>query len=166
MAEKSIAVDQGTQIRSTDVSSSLDRGERLARAVAAADRSGLTDLDIAVSPDVKYQSQREATAFFYVTDLEVPASFGGVTNAVLFFPGLIARAVEVRVNGKAVEFDHGTHRDTLWRGPVYFWMNYDHRVDFDVTGLIQPGATNTVAVRVFKSFDFGGSYRRPWLLGW
>jgi len=68
------------------------------------------------------------------------------------------------IDGEPVEFDHETYRDTTWRGPDYFWMNYDHQQRFDVTSLIKPGARNTIAFRVFKSFDHGGSYDRIFLL--
>lgn len=129
-----------------------------------ADVSGLDDLDIAVCPDVKYQTQRESVAYFYRTEVKVPAAFKD-RKVELFFPGLIARAVQIRVNGVPVTFNHETYTDETWRGPVYFWMNYDHRVSFDLTGKIKPGQSNVIAIRVFKSFDFGGSYRRPWLLG-
>jgi hypothetical protein len=129
-----------------------------------ADVSKLDELDIAACPDVKYQTQREAVAYFYRAEVKVPAAFKG-RRVELYFPGLIARAVQIRVNGEPVTFDHGTYKDETWRGPVYFWMDYDHRVSFDLTGKIKPGQDNVIAIRVFKSFDFGGSYRRPWLLG-
>lgn len=147
----------------------------------------LDDLDITVCPDVKYQTQSEVAAFFYRAEVEVPADFAG-KKILLFFPGLIARALQIWVNGVPVEWDSAeftnttgratfdvdgnrvvpeksaTYQSAIWRGMDYFWMNYDHRREFDVTKLIRPGEKNTIAFRVFKSFDFGGSYRRPLLL--
>lgn len=101
---------------------------------------------------------------FYRIETKVPSSFKD-KKVELFFPGLIARAVQIRVNGEPVTFDHTTYSDDTWRGPVYFWMDDNHQVTFDLTGKIKPGQVNVIAIRVFKSFDFGGSYRRPWLLG-
>ncbi|HRJ73202.1 MAG TPA: DUF4838 domain-containing protein [Terrimicrobiaceae bacterium] len=147
----------------------------------------LEDLDITVCPDVKYQTQGEVAAFFYRTEVDVPKDFAG-KKITLFFPGLIARALQIWINGKPLEWDsaeftqttgratydvdgklvvpekEATYQSPIWRGRDYFWMNYDHRREFDVTPLIRPGEKNTIAFRVFKSFDFGGSYRRPLLL--
>ncbi|NQU11363.1 DUF4838 domain-containing protein, partial [bacterium] len=120
--------------------------------------------DSTLIPDVVFGTEREPAAFFYRTDATVPRSFAGHKQVNLYFPSLIARAVQVWVNGEPVEFDHETYRDTTWRGPDYFWMNYDHQQRFDVTSLIKPGARNTIAFRVFKSFDHGGSYDRIFLL--
>lgn len=152
-----------------------------------ADTSGLEDLDITVCPDVVYQTQGEVAAFFQRTQIDVPTNFKD-KRITLFFPGLIARSLQIWVNGVPVEWNSGefvqttgrpvydlngkrvearegeTYQSAIWRGRDYFWMDYDHRREFDITDLIQPGKTNTIAVRVFKSFDFGGSYRRPLLL--
>jgi hypothetical protein len=123
----------------------------------------LKDQDVTVCPDVKYNTQREVAAFFYRTEANVPASFKD-KKVTIFFPSIIARAVQIWVNGTPVEFDHRTHKDTIWRGPMTFWYNYDHRQEFDVTPHIRPGKKNTIAFRVFKCFDFGGTYRRVFLL--
>lgn len=152
-----------------------------------ADVNKLDDLDITVCPDVPYQTQREVAAYFLRTEVDVPKNFFG-KKVSLFFPGLIARALQIWVNGTPVTFDsaefvHTTGRKTfdvdgrlvtaekeatytshVWRGPDFFWMNYDHRREFDLTPYIKPGERNTLAIRIFKSFDFGGSYRRPLLL--
>jgi hypothetical protein len=37
-------------------------------------------------------------------------------------------------------------------------------VSLDVTPLIKPGQRQTIAFRVFKSFDHGGSYDRVFLV--
>ena len=63
-----------------------------------------------------------------------------------------------------MEFDHGTYRDTTWRGPDYFWADYNHELALDITPRLEPGKKSTIAFRVFKSFDFGGTYRRIYLL--
>jgi hypothetical protein len=123
----------------------------------------LKDQDVTVCPDVKHNTQREVAAFFYRTEANVPASFKD-KKVTIFFPSIIARAVQIWVNGTPVEFDHRTHKDTIWRGPMTFWYNYDHRQEFDVTPHIRPGKKNTIAFRVFKCFDFGGTYRRVFLL--
>ncbi len=120
--------------------------------------------DSTLIPDVVFGTEREPAAFFYRTDVMVPPTFAGKKQIVLYFPSLIARAVQIWINGRPVEFDYGTYRDPVWRGPDYFWVDYDHQQRFDVTALIQPGARNTIAFRVFKSFDHGGSYDRIFLL--
>ena len=125
---------------------------------------GLEDWDTTVVPDVKYQTQREPAAFFYRTEVTVPKSFEGKRKVVLYFPSLIARALRVWINGRPVMFDNGEFVDEIWRGPSYFWFNYDHQQAFDVTALIKPGQRNTIAFRVFKSFDHGGTYDRIFLL--
>ena len=116
-----------------------------------------------VCPDVKYNTQREVAAFFYRTAASVPTSFKD-KRVTIFFPSIIARGLQIWINGAPVEFDHGTHKDTTWRGPMTFWYNYDHQQEFDVTPYIRPGRKNTIAFRVFKCFDFGGTYRRVFLL--
>lgn len=55
-------------------------------------------------------------------------------------------------------------RGTTWRGPATFWYDYNHEQEFDVTPYVRPGQKNTIAFRVFKSFDFGGTYRRVFLV--
>ena len=128
------------------------------------DVSRLDDWDITVVPDVKYQTQHEVAAFFMRADFDVPGSFPA-KGARLFFPSLIARALQIWVDGVPVEFDHGTYRDTVWRGPSYFWYDYDHRREFDLGDLVRPGRKNTIALRIFKSFDHAGSYDRVFLIG-
>ena len=123
----------------------------------------LDDQDVTVCPDVKYNTQREVAAFFYRTEANVPASFKD-RRISIFFPSIIARGLQIWINGVPVEFDHGTHKDTIWRGPMTFWYNYDHQQEFDVTPYIRPGKNSTIALRVFKCFDFGGTYRRVFLL--
>lgn len=124
----------------------------------------LEDHDVTVCPDVKYQTQREVAGFFYRTDVVVPKAFAKREKIELFFPSVIARALQIWVNGERVMFDHGDYKDATWRGPLYFWQKYDHQQSFDITPHVKPGQKNTIAFRVFKSFDFGGTYRRPYLL--
>jgi hypothetical protein len=126
--------------------------------------AGLEDWDCTVVPDVKYKTERDVAAFFYRTEVDVPASFQGAERVVLYFPSLIARSMRVWVNGQPVVFDLGGSKDEIWRGPSYFWYDYDHQRAFDVTPHIKPGQRNTIAFRVFKSFDHGGSYDRIFLL--
>lgn len=119
--------------------------------------------DTTMVPDIKYQTQREPSAFFYRTEIAVPESFSG-RRVVLCFPSLIARALRIWINGRPVEFEHEGYRDEVWRGPAYFWSDYNHTRAFDVTELIKPGEQNTIAFRVFKSFDHVGTYDRAFLL--
>ena len=102
-------------------------------------------------------------AFFYRTKVQVPKDFG-TGKATIYFPSIIARALQIWINGQPVTFEHDGYTDTIHRGPDYFWVNYNHEQQFDITGLVRPGAVNTIAFRVFKSFDHGGTYDRVFLL--
>lgn len=124
----------------------------------------LEEWDSTIVPDVKYNTQREVSAFFYRTDVYVPKTFAGSKKIVLYFTSIIARGLQVWINGKAVKFDNGKYKDEIWRGPSYFWFNYDHRQEFDVTPYIKPGEKNTIAFRIFKSYDHAGTYDRVFLL--
>jgi len=128
-----------------------------------ADVSGLDDLDTTVMPDVLYETQREPAAFFYRTEVEVPQEFAG-KKVVLFFPGLIAKGLEVWVNGQPVQFDNNGRPEAIRRGPPWFWLDYNTVEEVDITSLIKPGEVNTLAFRTFKSADVGGSFRRIFLL--
>jgi hypothetical protein len=128
-----------------------------------AELTGATLGDSTLIPDVTFGTQREVAAFFYRADVDVPAQVAGAEKTLLYFPSLIAKAVQIWVNGQPITFDHGDYRDATWRGPGYFWINYDHQVAFDLTGALKPG-TNTIAFRVFKSFDHAGSYYRIFIL--
>jgi hypothetical protein len=124
----------------------------------------LEDWDTTIVPDVKYHTQREVAAFFYRTDVVVPNSFAGAKKVVIYFPSVIARALRIWINGEPLLFDNGKYKDVVWRGPSYFWYNYDHQREFDVTSRIKPGEKNTIAFRIFKSFDHAGTYDRVFLL--
>ncbi|HCE43252.1 MAG TPA: hypothetical protein DET40_06870 [Lentisphaeria bacterium] len=126
--------------------------------------AGLEDWDSTVVPDVKYKTDREVAAFFYRTEVEVPESFKGAEKVVLYFPSLIARAMRIWINGQPVVFDNGKYKDEIWRGPAYFWNNYYHHREFYVTPYVKPGQKNTIAFRIFKSFDHAGTYDRVFLL--
>jgi hypothetical protein len=129
-----------------------------------ADVGGMEEGDTTVVPDVKYQTQREPAAFFYRTEIEVPASFEGAEEVKLYFPSLIARKVQIWVNGEPVSFDHETYESNVWNGPEYFWYSYNHQKSFDLGDLVEPGQKNVIAFRIFKSYDHGGSYARIFLL--
>jgi hypothetical protein len=128
-----------------------------------ADVTGLDELDTTVLPDLQYHTQRDPAGFFYRAEVDVPAEFAG-HKTVLFFPGLIAKAFELWINGEPVVFDNGAARETVWRGPERFWLNYDTVEEFDITPLVRPGQRNTIAFRTFKSADVGGVFRRIYLL--
>ncbi|MBP5284585.1 MAG: DUF4838 domain-containing protein [Kiritimatiellae bacterium] len=123
----------------------------------------LEDWDITIVPDVKYQTQHQVSAFFQRCEVKVPGSFAG-KRARIYFPSIIARAVQIWVNGKSVMFDHGNYVDDIWRGPNYFWYDYNHQREFDLADMLVPGEKNTIAIRIFKSYDHAGSYDRPFLL--
>jgi hypothetical protein len=123
----------------------------------------LDDLDTTVMPDVKYGTEREEAAFFYRTDVAVPQNFAG-KKVSLFFSSLIAKRLQIWINGQPVEFTQNDKKSTTWQGPEYFWINYDHQLEFEVTPYIKAGQQNTIAFRAFKSHDIGGSYRRIFLL--
>jgi len=128
------------------------------------DASALDDWDITVVPDVKYQTQKQVSAVFMRVECDVPGAFEG-KGVKLYFPSLIARALQIWVNGVPVTFDHGNYTDTVWRGPSYFWFDYNHQHEYDLGDLVRPGERNTIAIRIFKSFDHAGSYDRVFLLG-
>ncbi len=115
-------------------------------------------------PDIKYGTQRDPAAFFYRTEVNVPETFANRERIVLFFPSLIARAMRLWINGEPVSFDYENYSDEIWRGPAYFWIDYNHSRGFDVTPHLRAGERNTIAFRVFKSFDHGGTYDRAFLL--
>lgn len=129
-----------------------------------ADLSELEEWDVTVVPDIRYETQREVAAFFYQTEVEIPKSFSG-QRATLYFPSLIARGMQIWIDGEPVTFDYGSYRDTVFRGPPTFWYNYDHQQRFDITPYLKPGQKQVIAFRVFKSFDHAGSYDRIFLLG-
>lgn len=126
--------------------------------------ASLEEWDSTMVPDIKFKTERDVAAFFYRTDVMVPESFKGAEKVVLYFPSVIARSMRIWINGTPVVFDNGRYKDEIWRGPSYFWFNYDHQQEFDVTPYIKPGQKNTIAFRIFKSFDHGGSYDRIFLL--
>ena len=124
----------------------------------------LADWDVTVCPDVKFNSQRDVAAFFYRAEVEIPQDFAGKQKFVWYFPSIIARALQVWIDGKEVVFDQKGEKDTIWRGPQYFWYDYNHQLQFDITPYVKPGQKQTLCFRVFKSHDFGGTYRRFYLL--
>ncbi|MFW6061094.1 MAG: DUF4838 domain-containing protein [Phycisphaeraceae bacterium] len=126
--------------------------------------SSLPDGDSTLIPDVTFQTQREPAAFFYRFDVDVPAEFADAERSAIFFPSLIARTLQIWINGQPVTFDHDTWQSETWHGPATFWYDYNHQQQFDITGLLEPSETNTIAFRVFKSFDHGGTYDRIYLL--
>lgn len=134
------------------------------RHLPGTDVSEMQEGDTTVVPDVKYQTQREPAAFFYRTEIEVPDSFADAKRVELYFPSLIARKVQIWVNGEPVVFDHEDYQGTVWNGPEYFWYNYDHQKSFDLGSLVEPGEKNVIAFRIFKSYDHAGSYDRIFLL--
>ena len=67
----------------------------------------------------------------------------------LHFSKLFGMKVTVWLDGQLIE-----HRDL----PRYFWFDYNHSNEFDLTEVVTPGAAQTLTVRVFKEFDWGGPY--------
>jgi hypothetical protein len=140
-----------------------NEAEKSGYAKPGADVSKLDDLDTTVLPDVKYGTEREEAAFFYRTEADVPKTFEG-KKVSLFFASLIAKRVQIWVNGQPVEFTQKDQKGTTWNGPEYFWIDYNHALEFDLTPHIKAGQKNTIAFRALKSHDIGGSYRRIFLL--
>ena len=83
----------------------------------------------------------------------------------IFFPTLVDRTMQIWINGKPVEFNHGDYKDDIYRGNLYFWDNYDFQQEFDVTKLIEPGKNNVIAIRIFKSLFHAGTLDRVFLIG-
>lgn len=127
------------------------------------DVSAMDNWDITAIPDVKFQSQWTMAAFFLRTEFDVPESFQG-KKAILYFPSLIAEAMEIWVDGKPVVFQYKDYEDTTWHGTAHCYDTYDHRTEFDLTGYITPGKKNTLCLRIFKNYDHAGSYDRVFLL--
>jgi len=123
----------------------------------------LDEWDVTIVPDVKYGTQREVAAFFYRCEVKIPADFKS-EKANIFFPSIIARALQIWINGEPVKFKHDKYEDTIYRGPPTFWYDYNHELEFDISNMLEPGKTNTIAFRVFKSLDHAGTYDRVFLL--
>lgn len=147
-----------TALDTDNLATTRDRLQDPARPVDALD-----DWDITVVPDVKYGTQKQLSAVFMRTSFDVPAG-SEWTSATLYFPSLIARALQIWVNGRPISFDHGSYSDTIYRGPATFWYDYNHQLEFPLGDMIRPGERNTIAMRIFKSFDHAGSYDRPFVL--
>lgn len=47
--------------------------------------------------------------------------------------------------------------------PHQLWWHADHSMNVDVTGLVKPGAPNTIAIRVWNDAEIGCLYRRGFL---
>ncbi len=95
--------------------------------------------------------------------MRIPENFdpGKVT---IYFPSIIARALQIWINGEPVKFKHDDYEDTIYRGPSTFWVDYNHELEFDISNMVEPGKMNTIAFRVFKTFDHAGTYDRVFLL--
>lgn len=128
------------------------------------DVSDLRDGDVTLIPDVTFGTQREPAAYFYRFDVNIPKSFKTGKRTVLFMPSVIARAVQIWINGEPITFDHDTYKSDTWHGPATFWYDYNHQQMFDITGHLKPGQKNTIAWRIFKSYDHGGTYDRVFIL--
>ncbi len=123
----------------------------------------LEEWDVTMVPDIKYQTQREVAAFFYRCEVDVPAGFN-CGNTSIYFPSIIARTLQIWINGEPVRFLHDDYEDTIFRGPPAFWYDYNHELQFDISHMLHPGETNTIAFRIFKSTDHAGTYDHIFLL--
>lgn len=123
----------------------------------------LEEWDTTVVPDVKYGTQREVAAFFYRCEVKVPDNFN-IAKTKIYFPSIIARTLQIWINGEPVEIKHDKYDDTIFRGPPTFWYNYNHELEFDISNMLKSGQLNTVAFRIFKSLDHAGTYDRVFLL--
>lgn len=87
---------------------------------------------------------------WYRAAVEVAADVAGKPLR-LYIGGAINEAW-VWVNGK-----YAGHK------PFKLWWGRDHSIDLDVSGLVEPGRSNTIAIRVWNNADVGGMYRRGFL---
>jgi len=85
---------------------------------------------------------------WYQTRFNVPLAFKGKPIR-LYFTRIYGMKITLWIGGKLVE-----HRDL----PRWFWYDYHHEREFDVTNFVKPGETQTITMRVFKEFDWGGPY--------
>lgn len=105
-------------------------------------------IDIGQPWDYQGHAEPRTANGWYRTTIRVPAEFAG--EAVrLHFSKLFGMKVTVWLDGQLIE-----HRDL----PRYFWFDYNHSNEFDLTEVVTPGAAQTLTVRVFKEFDWGGPY--------
>ncbi|MDO8953028.1 MAG: DUF4838 domain-containing protein, partial [Draconibacterium sp.] len=123
----------------------------------------LDEWDSTVVPDIKYGTQREVAAFFYRCEVKIPKNFN-TEKTKIFFPSIIARALQIWINGEPIEIKHDEYNDTIFRGPPTFWYNYNHELEFEISTMLKPGEKNTIAFRIFKSLDHAGTYDRIFLL--
>ena len=84
---------------------------------------------------------------WYRTTFEVPAQFKN--RPIKFWCGGVINEGWVWINGKYA----GTKRHKIW------WY-HAHEFELDVTDLIKPGQTNTIAIRVLNDSEIGGMLRR------
>lgn len=84
---------------------------------------------------------------WYRGTFEVPNEFAG--KPVKFHCGGIFNEGWVWINGKYVH--HEPHK-------VWWWGN--HEFDVDITDAVEPGKTNTIAIRVWNKAEHGGLLRR------
>ena len=47
--------------------------------------------------------------------------------------------------------------------PSSLWWYHNHEFELDVTGLVEPGRKNTIAIRVLNPYEIGGLFRRGFL---
>ncbi|MBI2191392.1 MAG: DUF4838 domain-containing protein [Planctomycetes bacterium] len=84
---------------------------------------------------------------WYRATVEIPGHLAG--RSIHFWCGGVMNEAWVWVNGEYA--GHREHR-IWWRGP--------HDFDLDVTRLVRPGESSTIAVRVWNDAEYGGLFRR------
>ncbi len=99
-----------------------------------------------------YATPRTANGW-YRTRIKVPVVFQGEPVRLLF-TRLYGMKITIYLDGKFVE-----HRDL----PRWFWYDYNHQREFDLTKVVTPGRRQTLTVRIFKEFDWGGPYGNVFL---
>ena len=87
---------------------------------------------------------------WYRGEVEVPDKFAG-EKLSLHLGGALNEAW-VWVNGQYV--GHQPHK-------VWWW--HPHSFDMDISDLVEPGKTNTVAIRIWNKAELGGLFRRGFL---
>lgn len=84
---------------------------------------------------------------WYRGEIEVPKEFKG--KKMSFHLGGAMNEAWVWVNGKYV--GHQPHK-------VWWW--HPHSFDMDISDMVEPGKTNTIAIRIWNKAELGGIFRR------
>ncbi len=87
---------------------------------------------------------------WYRATIEIDRKFAG--RPIRLYLGGVLNEGWIWVNGRYA--GHKTHKG---------WAVGQHEANLDITGLVEPGRTNVLAIRVWNSGEIGGLYRRGFL---